>query len=78
MKRLFSVVLFSWIVAVYITSVANEKDNTTYSCLNFVKNLITDTIIRNQFLKVDPFRLNIVSPSSGVQFYKNGIVFLSH
>lgn len=78
MKRLFSVVLFSWIVAVYITSVANEKDNTTYSCLNFERNLITDTIIRNQFLKVDPFRLNIVSPSSGVQFYKNGIVFLSH
>jgi WD40-like Beta Propeller Repeat len=33
---------------------------------------------RNSVIKVDPFRLEIVSPSSGIQFYKEGIVFLSH
>jgi hypothetical protein len=35
-------------------------------------------INRNSVIKVDPFRLEIVSPSSGIQFYKEGIVFLSH
>jgi len=30
----------------------------------------------NQLFKVDSFELNIIPPSSGVQFYKNGIVFL--
>jgi hypothetical protein len=36
------------------------------------------SINRNSVIKVDPFRLEIVSPSSGIQFYKEGIVFLSH
>lgn len=38
---------------------------------------ITDTMNINAVLRVSPFRLEIVPPSSGVSFYRNGIVFLS-
>ena len=38
---------------------------------------ITDTMNINAVLRVSPFRLEIVPPSSGISFYRNGIVFLS-
>ncbi len=37
-----------------------------------------DTLNRNLLIKVEPFRLSIISPSAGVQFYRDGLVFLSH
>lgn len=36
-----------------------------------------DTISIEQSVQVRPFNLNIVPPSSGIQFYKDGIIFLS-
>ena len=38
----------------------------------------TDTLRNNPFVLIYPFNLELLSPSSGVQFYKDGIVFLSH
>ena len=78
MKRLFGIVLFFCVIAGCITSVANEKDNAAGQSLNHKWGLISDTLVRNPFFKVDSFRLDIIPPSSGVQFYKDGIVFLSH
>lgn len=37
---------------------------------------ISDTLNINKLLKVDKFGLEILPPSSGVQFYRDGIVFL--
>lgn len=34
--------------------------------------------IRTENLRIKPFRLEIVPPSSGIQFYRNGIIFLAH
>jgi hypothetical protein len=31
-----------------------------------------------KFLSIKPFHLEIISPSSGVQFYRNGIIFLAY
>jgi hypothetical protein len=39
---------------------------------------VTDTTGLTGFIKVAPFRLDILPPSSGVQFYGNGILFLSN
>ena len=39
---------------------------------------ISDTLDAGKFIKVDKFYLEIIPPSSGVQFYQNGIVFLSN
>ncbi len=36
-----------------------------------------DTINFSRLIEINPFRLKIIPPSSGVQFYKDGIVFLS-
>jgi hypothetical protein len=38
---------------------------------------ISDTINAKLLIEVDSFRLPIIPPSSGVQFYKDGVVFLS-
>lgn len=46
--------------------VYNEKVNSTI-----------DTM-RIENLRIRPFRLEIVPPSSGVQFYRDGIIFLAH
>ena len=48
----------------------SDQDN---SCLNHN----TDTITAND-INIKPFHLEIVAPSSGVQFYRNGIVFLAY
>lgn len=44
---------------------------------NFLAEKNFDTIDYIRVLKLDSFNLRILPPSSGVQFYKNGIVFLS-
>jgi hypothetical protein len=36
-----------------------------------------DTSIQNNFFKVDSFDLEIIPPSSGIQYYKDGIVYLA-
>lgn len=38
---------------------------------------IPDTSRKNLLIRVDLFNLDIIPPSTGVQFYKNGIVFLA-
>jgi hypothetical protein len=38
----------------------------------------SDTAGLINFIKVDSFRLEIIPPSSGIQFFKDGIVFLSN
>jgi len=38
----------------------------------------TDTLSNNSSVLIDSFNLELLSPSSGVQFYRDGIVFLSH
>jgi hypothetical protein len=39
---------------------------------------VQDTTELISYLKVDSFNLDILPPSSGIQFFKNGIVFLSN
>lgn len=40
--------------------------------------LYNDDTVRQEALSIKPFYLDIVAPSSGIQFYRNGIVFLSN
>jgi hypothetical protein len=57
------------------------------SCEGFTGSPFTDRTIHNNLpadtagsanLLIKPFLLEIIPPSSGVQFYRNGIIFLSH
>jgi hypothetical protein len=67
-------------LAVYLTTrlitllAANTKNYEIYFFANYLK---TDTSFTHYHLKVTPIMLSILPPSSGVQFYRDGIVFLS-
>jgi hypothetical protein len=77
MKHLSEIIFFS-IISLLLTSscaygscVLNEPDLKTAFSIN------ADTTVSLNLLKIDTFKLTIVPPSSGVQFYKDRIVFLS-
>ena len=42
------------------------------------QNLNSDTLDISKLMSIGKFSLELIPPSSGVQFYRNGIVFLSH
>jgi hypothetical protein len=65
MKRSLGIFLFS--------AVLNLATNSSVTGI-LVQN--SDTLNINKLLKVDKFGLEILPPSSGVQFYRDGIVFL--
>jgi hypothetical protein len=70
------ITLLIYLTVGLMTSMANEKSgDETYS--GFINKLYADTLINNLFINVDSFNLNIIQPSSGVQFYREGILFLS-
>jgi len=66
---LFFILPFSTIVTKGISLPANGHNAPHYQA--------TDTINHNG-LRIRQFDLEIVPPSSGVQFYRDGIIFLSH
>lgn len=45
--------------------------------MNSSPRTMDDTANFVRFIKVDTFRLSVIPPSSGIQFYKNNLVFLS-
>jgi hypothetical protein len=67
MKRLLGIFLFS--ATVWIT---------TNGAINKILVQNSDTLDSNKLLKVEKISLEIMPPSSGVQFYRDGIVFLSN
>lgn len=76
MKKKFKILLFSLSVIVFMASFTFKKaengilGGTTY-------HPVTDTSLARQWIRIDSFNLSILPPSSGVQFYRDGIVFLS-
>lgn len=78
MKRLLLTVSFFCFITFLVSSaikhiyLAEDRENP--------ENLssYTDTLNKDLPVKITPFNLEIIPPSSGVQFYKKGIVFLSH
>ncbi len=76
MKRiLLTVFAFSlaWILAFASTVIPSDRKGTGPE-----NHGAQDTLHENLHLKMVPFNLEIIPPSKGIQFYKNGIVFLSH
>jgi hypothetical protein len=65
MKRLLGIFLFSATV-----------NMATSGSVTGILDQNSDTLDRNKLIKVDKFGLEILPPSSGVQFYRDGIVFL--
>jgi hypothetical protein len=78
MKRLPEIVTFCCIIVGFLTSGTIEKksDDARYSY--FLSQTEHDTTGLVGFLKVDSFNLSIIPPSSGVRFFRDGLVFLSN
>lgn len=77
MKRLFKIFLLSAATCLVIVGVTARPliAGSVYQSAQ-VQN--SDTLNANTLLKVNRFRLDIIPPSSGVKFYRDGIVFLSN
>ena len=69
---IFSSVCFS--ACLWITSTKGvSRENSGFNFFNLTGNDSTNIL---SFVKVYPFKISIIPPSNGVQFYKDGIVYL--
>lgn len=77
MKRVLNRVIFTCIIIGFLTSGTIHKDpGSVFHRFSLVE-INNDTTDYTSFIQADSFNLTILKPSSGVQFYKDGIVFLS-
>jgi hypothetical protein len=76
MKKVSKIALFFILTIVVQVSVATGNNTYSKLCLNPSLPLPDSTDLISM-IRVDSFRLAILPPSSGVQFYKDGIVFLA-
>ena len=77
MKRLLKIFLSSAAICLVISAFPAKSIGAGSGCKSASVQII-DTINPNALLIVNRFRLDIIPPSSGVQFYRDGIVFLSN
>lgn len=75
MKRQSGIVLFFAVSIIFIASFTNDVDKKGSNMI-IGDPVEPDTTISNLPIKVDVFDLNILPPSSGIQFFKDGIVYL--
>jgi len=76
MKRVPEIILFNILIMLLPLKVLADNihiDDNLYSS----EVILNDSINAKSFIEVDSIRLPIIPPSSGVQFYKDGIIFLS-
>jgi hypothetical protein len=77
MKLLFYIGSIISMAIIPLISDLNEQSDLTESLLDYKYIAFQDTSRMNIPIKVDSFYLDIISPSLGVQYYKDGIVFLA-
>jgi len=77
MKRLLNTLIFSFLVLESGSAFSSPELISSGHLKSFTAEMKDDTAGLRRMLKVDTFKLSIIPPSSGVQFYKDRIVFLS-
>jgi hypothetical protein len=78
MKKLPEILTSCCIIFGLLTAGTMEKISDKNQVKEFPFQDVHDTTGLVGFIKVDSFKLEIIPPSSGVQFFKSGIVFLSN
>lgn len=74
-RQIFIYLLF---MSLFTAAGTAEENPVAEKALKSVPRQISDTLDIGKFISVNKFYLEIIPPSSGVQFYRNGIVFLSN
>ena len=77
MKKLSVIILLFCIIPWLFSSGATLKDNCQVKDFKSLSEITSDTTGLNNLIRVDSFDLAVLSPSSGVQFYGDKVVFLS-
>ncbi len=77
MKRLYRIFILLAAICL-VTTGADAKTIFAGSVFKSVAIQNSDTLDSNTLLRVYPIMVDIIAPSSGVQFYRDGIVFLSN
>jgi hypothetical protein len=77
MKKVFEKMFFVVLTIVLLSAGSPDKNAESELQLYSLLSPQVDTNNLFRMISVDPFMLTILPPSSGVQFYKDGIVFLS-
>ncbi len=78
MKRLFVTALYACLLNSLIPATVRGSSSEPSGSSNIVITVIPDTSGMSLPVRIDPVNLEIIPPSSGIQFYRDGIVFLSH
>jgi hypothetical protein len=77
MKRLLAGILLTFTIIKLILSCATREHFLGASEMNSRSGIVKGTTSSDIPVKIDTFHLDILPPSLGVQFYRDGIVFLS-
>ena len=78
MKQVIIVILISVnLSGIFLSETAGREYYGELNCYESTYYQQTDTINANPYLKIKRFEIDIITPSSGIQFYKNGILYLS-
>jgi hypothetical protein len=77
MNRIFILKTFAFLTIVILSSSFIDLNIKNDGNINSFGTMAVDTSDLVRLVKVDSFRLQIIPPSSGVQFYKDKIMFLS-
>ena len=77
MKRVLKILLISVLTMGILLSGTTDKKIRSILSSGSILALKVDTTNLINHVEVDSFKLDIIPPSFGVQFYKDGIIFLS-
>ncbi len=78
MKKILIAILFLLTIVNLAAQGLTNKNLWNSIGTDYALEFRTDTLRNNSSVLIDPFNLELLSPSSGVQFYRDGIVFLSY
>lgn len=78
MKRLLVTALYACLLNSLIAATVHGRHGETSGYNHAVTAILPDTSGMSFPVRIDPVNLEIIPPSSGIQFYRDGIVFLSH
>jgi hypothetical protein len=78
MKRLPEIIAFFFIIPALIASGITKNRSVETGSKVLAELQVHDTSGLVSFLKIDSMKLDIIPPSSGVQFFRDGIIFLSN
>lgn len=78
MKKITGIILLCGISGLVLPVVSESVSFSLIDKFHEAIKSVQDTLDKTQIVRIEPFNLEIIPPSSGIKFYKDGIIYLSH